>query len=171
MKYGLILWAVLASQVAQADEPLLDLLAEQPLKVSPDPAVLILGGADAALSQGPWSEGDVLAFSQAHGYRPTVLPLTHVAARETADGEAAEEDSDQANFYRADPQVAYYLYVNLPPEAGGRERLAPALGDLLEPAFQNRLADRGFATLPEVYRQLWRVRLGQQPPRYDNGYL
>lgn len=165
----LLLLAPLAQSANSHHQRLLELAEGAGLSITDDPDVLILGGADVALSLGPWSESQVHAFSEHHGYRPTMLPLTYAAL---APEERDTSDSRRyANFYRVAPQQSYYLYVNLPQEGDWRENLGQQCAGLLDDDFQDQLVDDGFARLPPVNRQLWLVRLGVEPPVVKGGYL
>lgn len=176
MKAVLLLGVILVSPLVLADgmprDKLVSVLAAQDVVAATDPEVVILGGADVALSQGPWSEENVQAFTQTYGYRPTVLPLTHIQSTtdDTAD-DGGKPRRPVADFYQADARSAYYLYANLPTTGALQQRVQEKLKNLMTDEFQDRLSEEGFTALPDVYQQLWRVRLGVVPPRYTGGYL
>ncbi|MGP4844114.1 hypothetical protein ACTXGQ_08275 [Marinobacter sp. 1Y8] len=163
----------LAHATDPADNKLLDLLSGQNLAVSADPQVVILGGADAALSRGAWSEEAVAAFTSTFGYQPVVLPLTYKLKQQPA----KKEDDDkhvnrvEADFNHTPENAIYYVYVNIPETGDIRGVVLPPLEGMLTDDFQAQLNAEGYAALPEDYLQLWRVQLGLAPSRFSGGYL
>lgn len=156
-----------------ADNRLLALLSNQNLAVSADPQVVILGGADAALSRGAWSEEAVAAFTSTYGYQPVALPLTYKLPQQPAKKDQNDEHAKpvEADFNHVPENAIYYVYVNVPESGDIRSVVVPPLEAMLTDDFQTQLTDEGFAVLPEDYLQLWRVQLGLVPARFSGGYL
>ncbi len=64
----------------------------------------------------------------------------------------------------------YYLYVNLPHEAEARQQLIESLEVIFEDDMQSNFTSEDFVRLPKSFQQLWKVRLGVTPPRFQGGY-
>jgi len=172
----LVMMLCLAVPVAHANESdrehLATMITASGLSVTTDADVLILGGADAALSHGPWDEAQTHAFIEHYGYRPTMLPLTARLLDPGMDKGVEQQKGPQyVNFFQSHPDQTYYLYVNLPEEGDWRTNLGQQYEELTAPAFQDRLVESGFGRLAPVNRQLWRARLGLAAPVVPGGYL
>lgn len=158
---SLALFGQLLSAQENSTETLLEMLVDQGLVIVDDPEIMLLGAADGTLSQGIWSEENVTAFNIRFGYQPTVLPLTR----------KSDTNTDDETYANTDPNSVYYLYINLSDNGGLSDFLRSALSEVADPAFQDRLEEKGFSKLPEQYIQLWRVKLGLVEPRFNSGYL
>ena len=162
MKWFIALSLAFCTQMLSAQESptntLIELITDQGLIVVNDPEIMLLGAADGIISEGIWSEENVIAFNLHFGYKPTALPLTRITDKNTT-------------FNNAKPESIYYLYMNIAEQGELSEFLRSALGELTNVTFQSQLEEKGFTKLPKEYLQLWRVKLGLAEPRFTNGYL
>lgn len=188
-----------ASDSAPIDD-LYELLLNYIMYISLDKEMLLHGNTTAVLSQGVWTDSDVAAYKIKYKKLPTVLPLTKYVKPEndseqktptqnnnTDSGQQAlhidspggyvrqktsytDEQLASMILHEGDPNEVFYLYVNIPTSSEDKQKLIESLSSLFEEEPQSELENHHFARLPKTFQQLWKVRLGTEPPQFEGGY-